>query len=668
MEEKFDKSNVLNLSMQTSLMFKKENHQSCNYRKLISFMLLLTLFSSQLIAQDKKLWLMGGQNLNNTRNAVEENTLSAKNVSDLTVKWTFTTSGDVSATPAVDEDGVYFPDWGGNLYKVNSATGAQVWSKMIKDYTGQVKGLARATPALSGNTLVIGTQLGFPFEGAYVLGINKMTGALLWKTKVEDHPLSIVTQSATINDGKVYVGVASQEEGFAADNSYPCCSFRGSMLCLDLSSGHIIWKTYMLPEGKGFAGNAVWGSTPVVDMKRNSLFITTGNNYKVPQAILDCRAVGGGAAAVKTCIEAVPGSAENYIDAIVAIDLKTGAIKWTKSALPFDAWTVACFIPGSANCPENAGPDYDFGQGPALFSAGTGANKRELLGAGQKSGTYWAVDPDNGAEVWRTEVGPGSSLGGLEWGSAVDDKQIYTAVANYYYIPHLMTKGPGAGNTVKGGFWAALDATTGVLNWEYAADKLPAIAPPPGTTAPNLGMVTIANGVMFGGALDEKGTMYALNAATGEKLWSFESGGSVNSGAAVVKGNVYWGSGYSNFGLGTPNNKLYAFYVPNKNNNANSIVARSSAISNKLDQLNTSNKSISIYPSPAKDVLQVMSIDKSMITSIRLFDLSGKLVKDFRPSQTSSAKLAVGSIKTGSYVIKVSTTTSNLSTQVLVVH
>jgi polyvinyl alcohol dehydrogenase (cytochrome) len=55
--------------------------------------------------------------------------------------------------------------------------------------------------------------------------------------------------------------------------------------------------------------------------------------------------------------------------------------------------------------------------------------------------------------------------------------------------------------------------------------------------------------------------MYALDAATGEVLWSYASGGSCLSGAAIADGTLYWGSGYSNFGFGTPNNRLYAFSV-----------------------------------------------------------------------------------------------------------
>ena len=169
-----------------------------------------------------------------------------------------------------------------------------------------------------------------------------------------------------------------------------------------------------------------------------------------------------------------------------------------------------------------------------------------LVGAGQKSGQYWALDPDTGAVVWVTQAGPGGTAGGLQWGSAVDGKRVYTANAN-------SNQKPGDGNlTGTSGVWSGLDAVTGAILWQTT--------PPDGGSTS--GPVTSANGVVFGCSLDATGHMYALDAATGSVLWSFESGGSCLSGAAISDGTLYWGSGYSNFGFGTPNNKLYAFGLP----------------------------------------------------------------------------------------------------------
>lgn len=494
-------------------------------------------------------WTSAGHDLKNTRYQNNETTIGAGNAGDLAVKWAFTTGGDVSATPAVDESKVYVPDWAGNLYAVNRATGAQVWSKQVSDYTGVPGDLARVTPAVAGNRLILGNQRNFgslfPDPGAYVFAVNKNTGAFLWKTKVEDHFAAFVTQSAIVDGNVAYVGVSSREEALAASGAYPCCSFRGSFLALDVRTGAILWKTYMVPVG--WTGNAVWGSTAAVDKARKTVYITTGNNYTAPQEALDCVDAAQTPEDIRAC-----SPADNYFDSVLALDTATGAVKWVTQALPFDAWNVGCipFFGDGVNCPEPEGPDYDFGQGPALFTVKTADGKRDLVGAGQKSGQYWALDADTGAVVWVTETGPGGTAGGLQWGSAVDGSRIYTANANSNLKDwELVQNGQPSGVMTNQGIWSALDATTGQILWQRV--------PPNGGGAS--GPATTANGVVYGCALDPVGHMVAMNAATGSILWDFASGGSCLSGGAISQGTVYWGSGYSNFGFGTPNNKLYAF-------------------------------------------------------------------------------------------------------------
>jgi len=515
--------------------------------------------------EENAVWPSAGQNLDNTRFNAAEETISPDNVSRLAVKWVFQTAGDVSATPAVDRQHVYFPDWGGKLYSLDRKTGKAVWAKSVGEYTGVTNSFSRVTPLITGNMLIFGTQLDSSRQGAQVIAVDKRTGDLLWITKVDDHPAAVITQSAVVSGGRVFVGVSSEEEGFASASNYPCCSFRGSMLALDLKDGGILWKTFVVPEGKGFSGNAVWGSTPVVDASRGTVYIGTGNNYTVPQQVLDCFSAGGTPDQIRACVNSVDGSAENHFDSVMALDIETGAVKWSNNVIPFDAWTVGCLFPPHINCPQPAGADFDFGQGPCLFRATSdNGSSRQLLGEGQKSGIYWALDPDTGEVVWSTQVGPGGTLGGLEWGSAVNGRQVFVSVANSAFAPVTFSVGPQAGRTVKGGFWSALDAATGQVLWQVAGNQPPAIptaTTPSDAIAITPGPVSCANGVVFAGALDASGTMYALDAKSGNILWTFASGGSVNSGAAIVDGVVYWGSGYANIS-GTPNNKFYAFEVP----------------------------------------------------------------------------------------------------------
>jgi polyvinyl alcohol dehydrogenase (cytochrome) len=494
------------------------------------------------------LWFTAGQDPTNTRWQAAETRIGVENAAQLAPRWTFTTGGDVSATPAVDGNTVYVPDWAGNLFAVDKKTGAQVWSHKIGDYTGIAGDIARTTPAVAGNKLILGDQGGRLGGGANVVAVSKQTGNLLWKTKVESHPFGIVTQSAVMSsDNKVvYVGVASYEEILVAFiPGYVCCSSRGSILALDADTGQILWKTYTVPVG--YSGGAVWGSTPVVDKARNSLYVGTGNNYSVPASVVDCvTAAGNDPAAVQAC-----NSPDNHFDSILALDLNTGAIKWAKFALPLDIWNLNC-LPGFGDpslCPSPTGPDYDFGQGPTLFTVGSKSSARELLGIGQKSGQYWAVDPSTGATVWVTQVGPGGVTGGLQWGSANDGKRIYVQDSNSLSQPWpLVQNGQVTGPTVTSGFWSALDTATGKILWQTAN--------PTGAQTP--GAVSGANGVIYGCSLDPAGHMFALNAATGSILWDYASGGACAAGASISAGTVFWGSGYTQFGL-TGSNKLYAF-------------------------------------------------------------------------------------------------------------
>ncbi|WP_395703730.1 PQQ-binding-like beta-propeller repeat protein [Aquabacterium sp.] len=496
-------------------------------------------------------WGSAGGDRQNTRSQPSEHTLGVGNVSRLAVKWSLTTAGDVSATPAVDEDTVYVPDWAGYLYAVNRQTGALRWKVAVSALTGVPGDKARATPALAGDKVIIGTQgsiLAGGGPGGRVLALNKATGALVWSTVAESHPAAIITQSATVHGSQVFVGVASQEEALAAFAPGYVLSFRGSMLSLDVNTGKVIWKTMLAPTG--YTGNSVWGSSPAVDTKRGSVYVATGNNYSVPPAVLSCVASASSDAARAACL---PG--DDYFDSILSLDIKTGAVRWATRAISYDAWTVACIFGGGDNCPSPAGPDYDFGQAPALFKAtgGKGAPV-ELVGAGQKSGQYWALDADTGAVAWVTQAGPGGTTGGLQWGSATDGTRVYTADSNSNFVP--WTPLGQSAPTVRGA-WSGIDALTGQLLWQ-TVDPNDAAGIGGGPSGP----VTTANGVVYACSLDALGTMYAMDAASGAILWRYASGGSCLSGAAIADGTLFWGSGYSNFGFGTPNHKLYAFSLP----------------------------------------------------------------------------------------------------------
>src|SRR4051812_14707175 len=135
-------------------------------------------------------WLSSGFNIENTRFNNKEFEITPRNVARLKVNWIFDTGGDVSATPAVDRDAVYVPDWAGNFFKIDSETGKQIWRHQISEYTGQKFNFSRTAPAISGDRVVIGLQDGDPVIGATVLAVSRQTGELLWKTTIDTHPSS----------------------------------------------------------------------------------------------------------------------------------------------------------------------------------------------------------------------------------------------------------------------------------------------------------------------------------------------------------------------------------------------------------------------------------------------------------------------------------------------
>lgn len=499
-------------------------------------------------------WPMFGQNLANTATNATEATISPKNVAHLLPKWTFTTGGDVSARAAVVGGIAYFPDWGGNIWAVNAGSGKKVWGHQLSDYGLAPGTVSRTSPAVANGLIYIGTVYTTSGPTGWLLAINASTGDLAWKMQpVTTNPFPVITASPVVANGVVYVGMTSNEEFVAAAGSlkYPCCSVSGSVAAVNAATGALIWQTNMVPAG--YSGGAVWGSSPVVDVARGTVYVGTGNNYSVPTdpAYTSCISGGGTPASCQ--------SPDNHADSIVALDIATGAIKWAdrletwnQSAPPYpypfangsDFWNVDCFVTLS-NCPAGTGPDYDFGSGPNEITYQTPSGPKTILGAGQKSGIYYALDPDTGALLWQTQVGPGAALGGIEWGSASDGKRIYVAIGNLYGISYA------AGNA---GSWAALDPATGAILWQKAD--------PNGSI--DIGPMAAANGVVYapsmaGGATAP--TMLALDAATGNTLWSFASGASVNAGATIVNGIVYWGSGYVHLGIPgfTGNNKFYAF-------------------------------------------------------------------------------------------------------------
>jgi len=257
------------------------------------------------------------------------------------------------------------------------------------------------------------------------------------------------------------------------------------------------------------------------------------------------------------------------------LELKNGELLWSRQLTENDAFNNGCSTPQRTNCPEKSGPDHDFGQPPILVTLGAG--KRALVIA-QKSGMVHAVDPDQKGQIlWQTRVGEGGALGGSQWGSAADGRNVYVAISDVGIGGVADPKSPqGFRLTLdpkKGGGLHALDLKTGQIVW--SAKPAPCAAPRTDCSPAQSAAVTALPGVVFSGSVD--GHLRGYSVASGEVLWDtdtareFETvnakpahGGSLDAaGPAVVNGMVFVNSGYGQWG-GMPGNVLLAFSVNGK--------------------------------------------------------------------------------------------------------
>jgi polyvinyl alcohol dehydrogenase (cytochrome) len=384
---------------------------------------------------------------------------------------------------------------------------------------------------------------------ANAYAVNATTGALVWKTKVEDHPAARITGAPTLYSGILYVPVSSIEEVTGSPSAYQCCTFRGSVVALDIATGKQIWKGYTVPEAPrptkrnavgtqlyGPSGASVW-SAPTIDVQRQALYVATGDNYSDPPS--------------------------ETSDAIVAFDLATGRMLWHWQATAKDSYITSCLSADTTNCPESAGPDHDFGQSPILVSLRSG---QRVLVVGQKSGVVHALDPDQeGKILWQTRVGKGGPLGGIMWGSAADQDHVYVANSDMWFSGYK-TLDPNAG----GGLFA-LELATGKISMQVP----PVSCGSRSQCSPALSAaVSAIPGVVFSGGVSGYLRAYATDDA--RLLWEVDTardyptvngvsahGGAMDGpGPTIVDGMLYVNSGYAQWG-GLPGNVLLAFEVRN---------------------------------------------------------------------------------------------------------
>jgi polyvinyl alcohol dehydrogenase (cytochrome) len=473
--------------------------------------------------------------------------LSATDVQGLRLKWAFvfpdTQAFKGAANPLAVADGrVYVGSLNKWVYALDAQSGCAYWAF-------EAEGRVRSNVAAAEGIVTFGDLL----ANVYVL--DARTGKVLWRQRAETQSTARITGSVTVHNGSVYVPVSAIQEGLGMRPDLSCCTFSGSVVAYELKTGKRLWQTYMIEQplrylGKNSQGANRYGPSgvpifvaPTIDAKRGVLYVGTGNQHTEPF---------------------VPES-----DAVVALDLTTGAKRWVTTLAPEqfggkDIYHIGCEEWSPAKR-EGCSPENPKGQGDRDFAAPvmlvTRHDGKEVLVAGSKDGMLYALDPDaRGKVVWQVRVGKGGELGGIEYGMATDGQLIYAPVVDW----NVGEKADGALN--------AVDLMTGQVRWRTPAPQDSCTGKADTCVNGLASPATVVGEVVFSGGLD--GVLRAYDRREGAVVWSYdavqpykgvngvEGNGGGMGGVTVAGDMVYVMSGLEIYNITLGGNVLLAFELP----------------------------------------------------------------------------------------------------------
>jgi polyvinyl alcohol dehydrogenase (cytochrome) len=468
------------------------------------------------VALGTALWNGWGRDLDNSRYQPEP-ALRASDVGKLGLKWSFGYQGGGEfGQPTVVDGRLFIAAASGRIYSLDAKSGCTYWTfdapvgsrtAISIGELGQTRKAVlpkRLKRTLAHLDVIKAPSVAiFGDDSGTVYALDAQRGTLVWKTQVESHPLARIVGAPTLYNNRLFVSVASSEEAMAAKSGYACCTFRGSVAALDLATGKLLWKSFTVleepqPTRRSSSGvqefapaGAAVVDAPTIDAKREVLYVGSG--------------------ASTTSVE------QSLTDAIVALDLDSGKLRWVKQlARPGEM--------GSSG----------FSSSPILRTLASG---NQVILAGQRSGVVYALDPDHGGEVlWQARSAEAAQSGGIAWGMAADYKNVYVGL-----------NGAGSLN--------AIDLKTGTARW-HAPSPTPACTWNDGVCSHGLSQaVTVVPGSAFCGSLD--GHLRAYSTIDGKVLWDFDTtqalhpvngvaarGGPLDrGGATIVNGMIYINSG-----------------------------------------------------------------------------------------------------------------------------
>lgn len=428
-------------------------------------------------------WPMFGHNPSRTFAYPCPTEIAPDTVANLQLAWFFNTNDVVTATPAVVDGTAYVGDWSGRFYAIDTATAESRWTFEAATEPNVYAGNIVASAAV---TDLDGAQVVLFASGRTLYALDTASGDEVWSLAVgtaAPDDFTEIESSPVVADGKVFVGIDVHNRP----------DQRAGVIAVDLRTGEEVWY-FDVEQGNHHGCGDVW-SSPSVDVDRGLVFAGAANCPASPEGWGD------------------------HVESLFALDVDTGELRWD-------------FQPHEPN-----NDDLDFAGAPNLFRA----DGRDLVGLGNKDGTYYAVDRDSGDLVWEAKA---TDPGIEETGSNFSTGGFIGATA--------YSNGTIAGGTAVGPapFVHGIDASTGDILWQD--DSVQAV----------YGAAAIANGVLFQGNNDF--TFRAYDLASGDELWQHDLQGVGAGGSAIVGNDVFTVAGIREPGLErrSENSGVYKFSIP----------------------------------------------------------------------------------------------------------
>jgi len=469
--------------------------------------------------------------------------VTKKNIASLTVDWAFAYPDATRARsqPAFGADALFVGSQSGLVYAFDMETGCTRWQFQASSEVRN--GLTLEPWDIADES--VDPLLFFGDLTGNQYAVSALTGELRWKKRIEDHSAATLTAAAELSDGVLYVPVSSLEEGAAIAAGYPCCSFRGSIVALDARSGEELWRRHFIPpaeqHGVNAAGTPQYGPSGVpiwagMAMDAEHLYIATGDDYS--------------------------GEGSETSDAIIALDKVSGRTVWVRQARFGDVWNGSCENVDPVNCPEDNGPDYDYGAGPVISEDSQG---RRIILAGDKGGVVTAMLAETGESLWKTKVGRGGVVAGVNFGLAAYDGKVFVPISD-------APDGRDYDEPARPGVYA-LNVDNGEYVWQAPAGDDVCLGRPgcyPGYSA----AISVTADYVLAGS--NEGWLRAFDIDSGEVLWEFDTtqpfiavdgriaqGGSIGGGQAplIVGDRLILNSGYA-FAGKMPGNALLVLKLP----------------------------------------------------------------------------------------------------------